>query len=46
VEVTGPKGHLLHLLPQGITASVDGGKILVHRPNDQRASRSSRTHEA
>ena len=40
VEVTGPKGHLLHLLPQGITASVDGGKILVHRPNDQRASRS------
>ncbi|HSB04249.1 MAG TPA: 50S ribosomal protein L6 [Thermodesulfobacteriota bacterium] len=40
VEVTGPKGHLLYLLPQGITVSLDGGKILVHRPNDQRASRS------
>lgn len=40
VEVAGPKGHLLHLLPQGITVSVDGGKILVDRPNDQRASRS------
>jgi large subunit ribosomal protein L6 len=40
VEVKGPKGHLLHLLPQGITVSVDGGKVLVHRPNDQRTSRS------
>ena len=40
VEVTGPKGHLFHLLPQGITVSVDGGKILVQRPNDQRTSRS------
>ena len=40
VEVTGPKGHLLHLLPQGITVSMDEGKILVQRPNDQRTSRS------
>jgi len=40
VEVTGPKGHLLHLLPQGITVSVDESKILVQRPNDQRTSRS------
>ncbi len=40
VEVTGPKGHLLHSLPPGITVSVDGGKIVVQRPNDQRTSRS------
>jgi len=40
VEVTGPKGHLLHLLPQGITVSVEDGKVLVQRPNDQRTSRS------
>jgi large subunit ribosomal protein L6 len=40
VEVTGPKGHLLHLLPQGITVSMDESKILVQRPNDQRTSRS------
>jgi large subunit ribosomal protein L6 len=40
IEVTGPKGRLGHLLPEGITVSVDGGKILVQRPNDQRTSRS------
>ena len=40
VEVTGPKGHLLQLLPQGITVSVEDGKILVQRANDQRTSRS------
>lgn len=40
VEVTGPKGHLLHLLPQGITVSVEDARILVQRPNDQRTSRS------
>jgi large subunit ribosomal protein L6 len=39
VEVTGPKGFLTHLLPQGISVSVDGGKILVQRANDQRTSR-------
>ena len=39
VEVTGPKGLLLHLLPQGISVSVDGGKILVQRANDQRTTR-------
>jgi large subunit ribosomal protein L6 len=39
VEVTGPKGRLIHALPQGITVSLDGGKVLVHRPNDQRTSR-------
>ena len=39
VEVTGPKGLLTHPLPQGISISVDGGKILVHRANDQRTTR-------
>ena len=39
VEVTGPKGLLAYLLPQGISVSVDGGKILVHRANDQRTSK-------
>jgi large subunit ribosomal protein L6 len=39
VEVTGPKGLLAYFLPEGISISVDGGKILVHRANDQRTSR-------
>ena len=39
VEVTGPKGHLLHPLPQGISISVDEGKVLVQRADDQRTSR-------
>jgi large subunit ribosomal protein L6 len=39
VEVTGPKGLLGHPVPQGISVSVDGGKILVQRANDQRTSR-------
>ncbi len=38
VEVTGPKGLLAYSLPQGISVSVDGEKILVHRANDQRTS--------
>ncbi|MGZ3590003.1 MAG: 50S ribosomal protein L6, partial [Thermodesulfobacteriota bacterium] len=39
VDVTGPKGLLTYQLPQGISVSEDGGKILVHRANDQRTSR-------
>ena len=39
VEVTGPKGKLIHHLPQGITVSVDNGRVLVHRPNDLRTSK-------
>jgi large subunit ribosomal protein L6 len=39
IEVTGPKGLLTQPLPQGISISVDGGKILVHRADDQRTSR-------
>ena len=39
IEVKGKKGHLLYSLPQGITVSVDDGKMLVHRPNDERTSK-------
>jgi len=39
VEVTGPRGLLTHSLPQGISVSVDGGKISVHRANDQRTTK-------
>jgi large subunit ribosomal protein L6 len=39
VEVTGPKGHLFHSLPQGISVSVDEEKIFVHREDDYRTSR-------
>lgn len=39
VEVTGPKGLLAQPLPQGISVTVDGGKIFVHRSNDQRTSK-------
>jgi large subunit ribosomal protein L6 len=39
VEVTGPKGHLVQDLPQGILASVDGGKISLIRADDQRTSK-------
>lgn len=39
VEVTGPKGLLNHPLPQGISVSVDGGKIFVHRADDQRTTK-------
>jgi len=40
VEVTGPGGHVMHDLPSGITASVDEGKLTVHRANDDRIARS------
>jgi len=39
VEVTGPKGHLIYALPKGITVSVDGEKMFVHRQDDERKSR-------
>ena len=39
VEVSGKKGRLLYSLPPGITASLDDGKMQVHRPDDQRASK-------
>lgn len=35
VEVTGPKGHLIHYLPHGISVSMDGEKVVVHRADDQ-----------
>jgi len=39
VEVSGPKGQLVHTLPQGISISEEGGKVLVHRADDQRSSK-------
>lgn len=39
VEVTGPKGHLAYNLPKGITLSVDGEKVLIHRGNEDRTSK-------
>jgi large subunit ribosomal protein L6 len=39
VEVSSEKGRLIYSLPQGITVSVDDGKMAVHRPNDQRTSK-------
>ena len=39
VEVTGPKGRLTYDLPQGIKASLDGGKILVNRDNEDKNSK-------
>jgi len=38
VEVKGPKGGLTQSLPEGITVSEEGGKILVHRMDDNRSS--------
>jgi len=39
VEVTGPKGQLIHSLPQGISVSMDKEKLFVHRADEQRTSR-------
>ncbi len=39
VEVSGPKGLLAYPLPPGISLTVEEGKIVVHRSNDQRTSR-------
>jgi len=36
VEVTGPGGHAMHHLPPGITVSVEGGRLTVHRSGDDR----------
>ncbi len=39
VEVAGPKGRLSYNLPLGISFTVDDGKVLVRRENDERASK-------
>jgi large subunit ribosomal protein L6 len=39
VEVSGPKGHLVYTLPQGISVTEEGEKLLVHRADDQRSSK-------
>lgn len=36
VEVSGPKGQLSHPIPKGITVSIDDGKVIVSRSNDER----------
>jgi large subunit ribosomal protein L6 len=40
VEVTGPGGHVIHHLPEGITVSAAEGKLTVHRASDDRTARS------
>ncbi len=39
VEVSGPKGHLVHHLSQGISIMEEGEKVVVHRADDQRSSK-------
>lgn len=39
VEVTGPKGNLTCSLPAGISVSTEEGKLIVHRPDDERSSK-------
>ncbi len=39
VEVTGPKGQLAHTLPRGISVTLEEGKVMVHRSNDERSSK-------
>ena len=40
VTVKGPKGTLSHVVAEPITAKVDGGQVVVSRPNDERTTRS------
>jgi large subunit ribosomal protein L6 len=40
VVVKGPKGELVHQLPERITLSRDGDELVVTRPDDERDSRS------
>jgi large subunit ribosomal protein L6 len=39
IEVTGPKGQLSHPLPQGISVSVDDGKVFIRRESEDRVSK-------
>ena len=39
VEVSGPKGQLVQTLPQGISVTEEGEKMVVHRADDQRSSK-------
>lgn len=39
VSVSGPKGTLNWQLPTPITAAIEGGEIIVQRPDDERASK-------
>ncbi|RPJ11226.1 MAG: 50S ribosomal protein L6, partial [Deltaproteobacteria bacterium] len=40
VEVAGPGGQATHHLPPGITVSVDGGRLAIHRASDDRNAKS------
>jgi len=40
VTVKGPKGTLAHTVPQPLSVAVEDGKVLVTRPDDERASKS------
>jgi large subunit ribosomal protein L6 len=40
VTVKGPKGQLAHTVPEPITVAVEGTRIQVSRPDDERTSRS------
>ncbi len=37
IKVKGPKGELSHPLPSGISVSMEGEKLFVHRSDDQRS---------
>ena len=39
VKVKGPKGELVREFPAGISFSIDDGKVLVARPDDEKRSR-------
>jgi large subunit ribosomal protein L6 len=39
VEVTGPKGRLTYSLPRGISASADGGKVVIQRAGNERTAK-------
>ncbi|MCC6160115.1 MAG: 50S ribosomal protein L6 [Deltaproteobacteria bacterium] len=40
LTVSGPKGSLTHVLPDGVTAAVEGDKIQISRRDDHRERRS------
>ena len=40
VTVKGPKGPLSPVVAEPVTAKVDGGQVVVSRPNDERTARS------
>ena len=39
VSITGPKGALAHQLPEGISAMVDGGRVVLKRRDDTKGQK-------